>query len=67
MNRRSEVCGIMFYLRGPRKMLFIAVWEIDQGRVFFYDCNGKRYRELRGIELKSHQDSFSADDVSPSE
>jgi len=59
LRRRSAVCGIMFHLRGPRKTLFTAVYDIEQNRAFFYGTNGARYREINGIELESHPDSLT--------
>ena len=56
LHRSSEVCGMMFYLWGPRKMLFTAVWETEQGRIFFYNSNGSRCREMRGIKLEARRE-----------
>ena len=46
LRRGSDVCGMFFYLQGPRYVRFTAVWDRDGNRIFFYDANGRRYREM---------------------
>jgi len=45
--RRSngEICGLMYCVSGPRTVEFTAIWEKKDNRIFFYDPNGKRYRQ----------------------
>jgi len=45
--RRSngEICGLMYCVSGPRTVEFTAIWEKKNNRVFFYDANGRRYRQ----------------------
>jgi len=64
LRRRSEVCGIMFHLRGPRRTLFTAIWEVEQNRVLFYGTNGTRYREISGIGLETLFDLLATRDES---
>ena len=46
LRRGSDICGMFFYLQGPRAVRLTAVWDSEGNRVFFYDCNGRRYREM---------------------
>ena len=43
----SEPCCILFCITGPRSVQFSAVWENEQNCVFFYNHDGRRYREIR--------------------
>jgi len=47
--RRSngEICGLMYCVSGPRTVEITAIWEKKNNRVFFYDPNGKRYRQTK--------------------
>ncbi len=44
-NSKGEICGLMYCVSGPRTVEFTAIWEKKNNRVFFYDPNGKRYRQ----------------------
>ena len=46
LRRGSDICGMFFYLQGPRAVRLTAVWDREGNRVFFYDFNGRRYREV---------------------
>jgi hypothetical protein len=42
----SKICGMFFYLQGPRAVRLSAVWDREGNRVFFYAANGRRYKEV---------------------
>jgi len=44
--RGSDICGMFFYLVGPRAVRLSAVWDREGNRVFFYSSSGVRYREV---------------------
>ncbi|MDR2171578.1 MAG: hypothetical protein LBP59_15660 [Planctomycetaceae bacterium] len=43
---KSESCGVMFCLHGPRAVKYSAIWEKDKGRILFYGPSGKRYQQV---------------------
>jgi hypothetical protein len=46
LRRGSDICGMFFYLQGPRAVRLSAVWDRHGNRVLFYNSNGRRYREV---------------------
>ena len=47
LTRRTEPCGILFCLHGPRSVKFTAIWETDRNTVLFYGASGERFHKLR--------------------
>lgn len=43
---KSDSCGVMFCLHGPRAVKYSAIWEREKNRVLFYGPNGKRYLQV---------------------
>jgi hypothetical protein len=42
----NTICGMFFYLQGPRAVRLTAVWDREGNRVLFYGATGRRYREI---------------------
>lgn len=47
INRKGEPCGILFEVRGPRRLKTYAVWAGDEDRILYYDSTGTRFKETR--------------------
>jgi hypothetical protein len=43
LSRGGQPCGVYFCIHGPRATKFTAIWETEQNRILFYDCNGGRF------------------------
>ena len=44
--RGNQPCGMFFSLRGPRSVLFSAIWETDRNTILFYNSIGERFRQI---------------------
>jgi hypothetical protein len=42
----NTICGMFFYLQGPRAVRLSAVWDREGNSVLFYSSSGRRYREI---------------------
>lgn len=42
--RGDRPCGMFFSLRGPRSVVFSAIWETDRNTILFYNSTGERFR-----------------------
>jgi hypothetical protein len=47
VSRSGRVCGLFFQVQGPRMVRSYAVWAGEEGRVLFYDAQGKRFAQTR--------------------
>ncbi|MBS0210677.1 MAG: hypothetical protein JSS27_17175 [Planctomycetes bacterium] len=43
--RGDRPCGMFFSLRGPRSVVFSAIWETDRNTILFYNSTGERFRQ----------------------
>ncbi len=41
--RSGRPCGMHFCLKGPRAVLFSAIWETKHNSILFYDSTGQRF------------------------
>ncbi|MCA9126311.1 MAG: hypothetical protein KDB22_04460 [Planctomycetales bacterium] len=42
LTRGGSPCGFYFCIYGPRSVRLTAVWDLQQGTIFFYDSLGRR-------------------------
>ncbi len=56
LRKGETVCGLQFFVQGPRLVRLSAVWSMQQNLLYCYDTQGERYlkRQL------SHPIPFSA-------
>ncbi len=47
ISRSGRACGLFFQVQGPRMVRSYAVWAGEEGRVLFYDAQGKRFAQTR--------------------
>lgn len=45
--RKGRPCGFLFCLFGPRLTRFMAIWDLHQQNVVFYNAAGQRYLIMR--------------------
>jgi len=45
--RGSRPCGLLFCLRGPRSVEWIAAWDADRRTILFYGSNGERVYQAK--------------------
>jgi hypothetical protein len=45
--RGGKPCGILFSLRGPRRVSYTSVWETETNSVLFYGSSGERFAKLQ--------------------
>jgi hypothetical protein len=43
LRKGDEVCGLQFFVQGPRLVRLSAVWSLDQNQLYCYDADGERY------------------------
>jgi hypothetical protein len=48
--RQGRPCGMMFQVRGPRRLRTYAVWAGHEDRILFYSSTGSRFAETRVID-----------------
>ena len=48
--RSGRPCGLFFQVQGPRRVKSYAVWAGEEGRILFYDSQGKRFGQTRLAE-----------------
>ncbi|MEZ6066434.1 MAG: hypothetical protein R3B90_12170 [Planctomycetaceae bacterium] len=46
IRREGELCGMQFFVHGPRLVRLSAVWAAEQNVVFLYDARGERYNRI---------------------
>ena len=42
LTRKGKPCGFYFCIYGPRSVRLTAVWDLNEGSIFFYDSLGRR-------------------------
>ena len=47
ISRSGRSCGLFFQVQGPRMVRSYAVWAGEEGRVLFYDAQGRRFAQTR--------------------
>jgi hypothetical protein len=47
LRREGNPCGVLFCLRGPRSVLFTAVWDATRRMIFFYGSSGERFQTVK--------------------
>ena len=47
--RSGAVCGVHFFLHGPRSLCLTAIWEMDGNTILFYGSRGERFRKTQLI------------------
>lgn len=47
LRKGETVCGVQFFVHGPRLVRLSAVWSADQNVLYCYDTNGERYLKLQ--------------------
>jgi hypothetical protein len=47
LRKGDAVCGVQFFVHGPRLVRLSAVWSADQNMLYCYDTNGERYLKLQ--------------------
>ena len=50
LHRGGKPCGIIFWLRGPRAVMFTAIWETERNQILFYDAAGERFQRTQLLE-----------------
>src|SRR4051812_2692479 len=45
--RSGRPCGLFFQIQGPRRVKAYAVWAGEEGRVLYYDSQGRRFAQTR--------------------
>ena len=48
--RSGRPCGLFFRIQGPRRVKSYAVWAGEEGRILFYDSQGRRFAQTRLTE-----------------
>ncbi|MFV0443772.1 MAG: hypothetical protein ACK5Q5_09400 [Planctomycetaceae bacterium] len=56
LRKGESVCGVQFFVHGPRLVRLSAVWSADHNTLYCYDTNGERYLKLQ----LTHPIPFSA-------
>ena len=44
LTRGDRPCGLLINLRGPRSVLFSAIWETERNTILFYNSVGERFQ-----------------------
>jgi len=57
ITRGKRPCGLHFEVQGPRRVRSYAVWAGEEGRLLFYDGQGRRFA---GAKLSEGPDPLSA-------
>ena len=47
LTRAGKLCGMIFYVEGPRKLRNSAVWSSDDQRVLVYNSIGEKVMQIR--------------------
>lgn len=47
LEKRGQMCGVMFQVEGPRRLLITAIWAADENRILIYDSTGRRQSSIR--------------------
>lgn len=47
LTRSSRPCGLYFQVQGPRLVRTSAIWAGEEGRILFYDAQGRRFGQTR--------------------
>ncbi len=47
LTRSGRTCGLFLQVQGPRMVKSYAVWAGEEGRLLFYDAQGKRFGQTR--------------------
>ena len=47
LRKGATLCGMQFFVHGPRLVRLSAVWTADQNLLYCYDANGERYLKLQ--------------------
>ena len=44
--RGGTVCGLQFFVNGPRLVRLGAIWAADRNVLYLYDARGERYSKI---------------------
>lgn len=47
LEKRGQLCGVMFQVEGPRRLLITGIWAADENRILIYDSTGRRQSAIR--------------------
>jgi hypothetical protein len=45
LTRLGKLCGLQFFLRGPRSVRLGAVWASDHNLLYLYNARGERFQK----------------------
>ncbi len=45
--RSGKPCGILFSVRGPRRVSYTSVWETETNSVLFYGSSGEQFAKIQ--------------------